>query len=349
MRFALSQNQAMSTPTEVASRVEEVTDRLKMTARPASREVEEQFAASLEMLKRISAGLRAIGLRYQGSEPEQAAAHREQLQAIVAAVGQMVADLARSNRRIAEKVGGQAQVLEAVARTEPGPELLESLGRVIGAVRQAAEDLGQQLDNAWAELRAAHQKVAALEAELERSRKKALHDALTQALSRSAFDEQLSAMVADGAEGPWSLLLLDIDHFKAVNDRHGHIVGDALLFKLARVVEEALGRLCPDALFYRYGGEEFAIVLPGKSATEARAVAERLRAEVAASRWRCRITGEGAVVKTTVSIGVAQFVQGDSVESLVERADRALYDGKNKGRNTVCVAESGRNQAGDII
>ena len=329
----------LSTPVEVASRLEEVTDRLKAAARPADQESEGDFAASLSQLKRLSSALRAIALSYEGKASDEARSQQEQLKAIVAAVGQTVAELARANRRIAGKVGDQLAELDTIAQLPPGPQLVERLGRVVGSVRDAARDLDHHLDSMSAELRAAQQQIATLELEVDRARQRALYDALTHALSRRAFEEQLPAMVADGASRrPWSLLLLDVDHFKEINDRFGHIVGDALLFKLARLVEETLRQEYPEALFYRYGGEEFAIVVPGKTASETQALAERLRQRVAGAKWRCQATGKSTLVSATISIGVAEFAPGETLEALLARADRALYEGKNKGRNTVCVA-----------
>ncbi len=331
----------LATPVEVASRLEEVTEKLKTAARPAGPESEDDFAASLSQLKTLCSALRVIALSHKAEDPQQAKRQQEQLKAIVAAVGQTVAELARANRRIAGKVGDQLAELEAIAQLPPGPRMVERLGQVVGAVRDAARDLDHQLDSLSAELRAAQQEIAALEHEVDRARHRALYDALTRALSRRAFEEQLPAMVADGASrGPWSLLLLDVDHFKKVNDRFGHIVGDALLFKLARLVQDTLRQECPEALFYRYGGEEFAIVVPGKTACETQALAERLRERVAGAKWRCQATGKSALVSATISIGVAEFAPGESLEALLARADRALYEGKKKGRNTVCVAES---------
>ncbi|MEJ7732110.1 MAG: diguanylate cyclase [Polyangiaceae bacterium] len=127
-----------------------------------------------------------------------------------------------------------------------------------------------------------------------------------------------------------SLLVLDVDHFKLVNDRHGHPVGDAVLVDLARLLGR--DRRAYDGLG-RLGGEEFAVVLPDVAAQAAAGVAERIRALVESASLGG--LGAGAV---TISIGVAEapYGSGDSVEALYKRADQELYAAKESGRNRVC-------------
>lgn len=130
------------------------------------------------------------------------------------------------------------------------------------------------------------------------------------------------------------LLLIDLDHFKQVNDRHGHGAGDDCLRAVADAIRARLG---PEDLFGRFGGEEFVVVLPGKPAEQARALGERLRQAVA----DLRVQAEGAVLQLTVSIGVAARLPRESQpQAIVERADKALYAAKRSGRNQVQVASA---------
>ena len=127
-----------------------------------------------------------------------------------------------------------------------------------------------------------------------------------------------------------SLLMLDIDHFKRVNDEHGHPAGDAVLTEMARLLKETLRTV--DSVG-RYGGEEFVVILPHTSPEEAQATGERIRQQGGEPRFRVG----PKPLNVTVSVGVASYPTAnvDSPESLVREADRALYRAKEAGRNQV--------------
>jgi diguanylate cyclase (GGDEF)-like protein len=129
---------------------------------------------------------------------------------------------------------------------------------------------------------------------------------------------------------PLSLLIIDIDHFKSVNDNYGHLTGDQVLRNVAWTL---MNNLRPTDMLARYGGEEFVAVLPNSDLAGARVAAETMRTAV---RHATNKAGEaGALPATTVSIGIAQLQPGQSFEELVESADQALYLAKNNGRNRV--------------
>jgi len=157
----------------------------------------------------------------------------------------------------------------------------------------------------------------------------ALRDSLTGALNRRAlFQLGDSALAGCQRRGqPLSVLLLDLDHFKQINDLQGHHVGDLVLKEFADRVQGILRR---PALLARYGGDEFVVVLPGTTAEEAEQVAERIRSGPVASQQ---------VSVCQVSIGVASSVQGhhETLAALIQRADKGLYCAKNAGRNRVEV------------
>lgn len=165
----------------------------------------------------------------------------------------------------------------------------------------------------------------------------ATHDALTGALNRRGFEEIGRQVYAhfQRSGGRMALLLLDIDHFKSVNDRYGHPVGDAVLRELTGIAHQAIRA---EDCFARYGGEEFCVLLPGADEALAKASAERLRQLFAATAVPC---GKGEGVRCTVSIGIADTRHGGcGFESLIAAADRALYQAKQSGRDrVVCVSE----------
>ncbi len=156
-------------------------------------------------------------------------------------------------------------------------------------------------------------------------------DALTGVHNKRHFDENLRIALGAGS-GAVSLIVLDIDHFKKVNDTHGHMAGDAVLCATANVVKQAAS---PNYLFARVGGEEFAVLCPNTTLATAKVCAEQIRVAVAANAP----TFEDKTLPVTVSLGVAEFKPGstETPEALYGRADEKLYQAKDSGRNRVCA------------
>ena len=153
-------------------------------------------------------------------------------------------------------------------------------------------------------------------------------DPLTGAFNRLAYEEHLQAEYQRWRRfgNPLALLIWDIDHFKDINDRHGHAAGDAVL---RGVAEQLAGRVRVTDFVARYGGEEFVMLLPGADCAAALDVADKLRLRVAESVFGV----DGAKIAVTISCGLACFAPGDSPQSVFDRADQALYRAKNAGRN----------------
>jgi diguanylate cyclase (GGDEF)-like protein len=164
-------------------------------------------------------------------------------------------------------------------------------------------------------------------------RELAATDSLTGALNRRRLFEiaEVELVHAAQSKSPLSLAMLDVDHFKAVNDRFGHLVGDEALQHVARTARSALRR---HDYVARYGGEELAVLLPNTELDAARKVVERIRAEVAG----LRLVRRGQTVPLSLSAGVVTAAPGESLQALLERADSALYQAKTRGRN--CVVAS---------
>jgi diguanylate cyclase len=168
---------------------------------------------------------------------------------------------------------------------------------------------------------------------LSQSEARARTDTLTGLPNRRALEEFFRTAQSEAMEQgqPLSAFLIDIDHFKRFNDNFGHGVGDQVLRLVAKALHE---RVREHDLAARYGGEEMIAVLPGADLSACTAVAERIRGALADCKITRRSTGE-ELPGITVSIGVGQFQFGESMEDMIERCDRALYQAKKRGRNVV--------------
>jgi diguanylate cyclase (GGDEF)-like protein len=166
-----------------------------------------------------------------------------------------------------------------------------------------------------------------LQNEAEGLKIRATTDRLTGLFNRAKFDEQLLSEIARAQRytTPFSLVLYDIDHFKEVNDAYGHQMGDHVLVGLSEIVARGLREV---DFLARWGGEEFVVLLPGCSREMAGLAAEKLRAAIASTTF-------DPVGSITSSFGVAEFNDGDTAESLMARADNALYRAKMNGRDRV--------------
>jgi two-component system, cell cycle response regulator len=165
----------------------------------------------------------------------------------------------------------------------------------------------------------------------------ALRDGLTKAFNKRYFTERMESeyLYAVRHDVPMSLMFLDIDHFKKINDVHGHPAGDYVLVELAKL---AHGALRNEDIFCRYGGEEFAVVSRGTDLVEAHALAERLRKVIEDHDFTC----EGKRIPVTVSVGVARAPRRGigSPAEFVALADETMYIAKRSGRNRVCVVDA---------
>ncbi len=190
------------------------------------------------------------------------------------------------------------------------------------AMRRDLEVTNEELANAYRELKRNEARIHEL----------MLRDPLTGVHNRRALNERLTEELARSRRfgHPLALLMLDVDHFKAINDRYGHQTGDQVLTVIGRCLREHVRRI---DFVARYGGEEFVILLPETDREGARRFAERLRQAVAALELG------GELASPTVSIGVAVSREADTPDSLLQRADAALYAAKRAGRNRVMVAD----------
>jgi len=209
----------------------------------------------------------------------------------------------------------------------------EGLRAIVESLVQTTKEMESSNQKLEERLNASKQEIHDLQRNLETARTESLTDPLTQLSNRKVFDTAVAQAIADAHAGnePLSLLLTDIDHFKAFNDNYGHLTGDQVLRLVAMSVKQNVKGQDTAA---RYGGEEFAVVLPNTVLRSAITVADHIRRAVMTKELMKRSTGEH-LGRVTISIGVATLKKGDTVQSLIERADTCLYAAKRYGRNRV--------------
>jgi diguanylate cyclase (GGDEF)-like protein len=229
-------------------------------------------------------------------------------------------EMSSSAQEHRSKLDQASHLLTSGANTSD-ESLAELVVDVIGDVVRANQNLKSKLDTAEGRLQ---EQAVEIEAHMSRS----LTDALTGLPNRREFNERLEERM-----GAWkrrnevfSLLLLDVDHFKKLNDRFGHLAGDQVLSTIGRALRGAIRR--EDAVA-RFGGEEFAILLPSTSMDDAILAAQKVREAVA----RIAINRNNQQITVTVSGGLATIEANEKVEMLIQRADSALYAAKGAGRN----------------
>jgi diguanylate cyclase (GGDEF)-like protein len=243
-----------------------------------------------------------------------------------AVVGDAAADAYAASQldRLRAAAGGPTAELKATAL-----ETVQRISEIMDEKRtrqlQLARELGERVD--------------VLKVELEDTRREADIDPVTQLWNRGVFQRELprAIQVRTLVDEPACLVMVDIDHFKQVNDAHGHTTGDSALEAIASALVRSFPRRAD--VVTRFGGDEFAVILRDADGADGARLADRF---VAAVR-ELELAGPREPVKVTVSAGVAESLPGESADSWLARADRALYEAKAAGRDRVAVAAGERS------
>ncbi len=253
-------------------------------------------------------------------------------QGLVSIITSMRGDFERSSGNLSsytEKLSQFAGILQTQTSPEAMATEVNKVLKETRATEQSQRQIETQLSNITNDMES-------LRKELAQVKEESLVDALTGISNRKAFDATLEQAVHTAREtkSPFCVLLADIDYFKKVNDSYGHLVGD----KVLRFVASTLKRCIKGKdMAARFGGEEFVVILPQTELSGAFTVADQIRKSIASGTLK-DMKSEEVYGRVTISIGVAQFNASDLPNVLLQRADQALYQAKECGRNQVKMA-----------
>lgn len=264
----------------------------------------------------------AVGRYIWRREPEKNHSKRQADQA-----AQALSQVHNMTGALRAQAGRYAEEIEAIQKQLSPDNPIDDEQRHAALVN-ALEKISQVNSDLQAQLHSAESRLEQQTRQLESQMAAARTDALTGLANRRAFDDEMNRRVTvyQQKADPTSLMLIDVDHFKKFNDTYGHQAGDEVLRGVARVL---FANVRDQDVVCRYGGEEFAVILPGDQATEAQKTAERVRAAIQATTFPI----DGRDLKVTISGGLTQVTATDTPEAMLKRADEALYASKAAGRN----------------
>lgn len=266
--------------------------------------------------------------RYFQSIPEQ----RKQVKDLIGVVMTTLRTASRGSDDFAERLSGFSSQVEKAENPEDILAVKEAILQESKALSTDIATMKEKFDDVNDTVRKAHAQIAKLQNELVKTKSLSLIDPLTGVPNRRGFDDWVERVLRTGEDGhvPFSFMVFDIDHFKRVNDTYGHMAGDQVL----REVSGRIVKAVRDGDFVsRFGGEEFCVALPGGNLKEAIRVADRILTSI---RQTPIDIGTSAITITS-SVGVSEYRDGESMEDVFERSDRALYMAKETGRNKCCT------------
>lgn len=263
-------------------------------------------------------------------EPAEAA-----LRAARTGLMEVVEKVQESVRKADEDTAGFDEHLSKFQQSLQGAKTVAELGAPVSSMLVETRRVTQSLGQLTVRLDQSRTEVHRLTSELHHAREEAHTDKLSGLLNRRGFDRELEQLgaKADAPIGVLTAIMLDIDHFKKINDTYGHPLGDVVISVVGRFIRECVEQM---GIAARYGGEEFAVLLPAHPLETAEKLAQAICDRVAQGKIKRR-KGDEPIGGLTISAGVAALREGEDLASLIERADKALYASKAAGRNRVTV------------
>jgi diguanylate cyclase len=253
------------------------------------------------------------------------AALQDDLQAVLNEIVVSTRDMADGVMTHSDALDTQIDALEKCTDAKAALQLVAQVLEETRSISQFSKKLVEKMN-------ASAGTVERLNEELLRVQRDAQVDALTGVGNRARFDAVLERLIESSV--PFGLILMDIDHFKSINDQHGHLIGDRVLRQLGKIMTT---RTRATDVVTRFGGEEFAILLPETELKYTELVAEKLRDSIQKLNMRRTDTGS-SIGQVTASFGVAVHCAEEAATELLARTDQALYEAKNAGRNRIKVS-----------
>ncbi len=253
---------------------------------------------------------------------------REELKGIIGSLTGYIQSLSISSESFDTKLDVYSKQVTAAVNLDEIKKIKHAILAETLEIQKANTAVREKWIDINKRLREADEKILKLEQELQMAKEEKWVDALTQTYNRGYFDQRLSEAVRqfERNKEPCCLIMLDVDKFKQFNDSYGHPAGDKVLRVVAGLIKEIVR--AGDTVA-RYGGEEFGIILYKSNMESSFTVAENIRENIARHEFGVR----GETIYTSVSLGIAEFAEGDDSESIIYRADKALYKAKDEGRN----------------
>lgn len=305
------------------------SDRFKAEVDQLKADFNTQVKAT-SMNSRFEAGCRDVSAfierqkRYLGDR-------EHELRDIIDLLTTAMTSLNTDNKAFYRRVFDQSEKIEQISRLDDIKKIKNALQeevtqmKTLVSVKEEADT--KQIDQLASQ-------VTELKNELQKTKTRSETDGLTGALNRGAFDAVIADLVSrrEVTGQAFSLLMLDLDDFKMINDTHGHLTGDRVLVAFA---QKCKGMLRGDDIIARYGGEEFTVILPGASLRNSVKKGKQICQAIAGTRYAIDESAQGDYLSITVSVGVSTLRKGDTVTKIIDRADRALYHAKGTGKNKV--------------
>lgn len=245
----------------------------------------------------------------------------ERDEASVYQLSETIDNLDSANSGSADAMGKLDEKLHVIDKTQSGYKEMLSV----------VEELKSSQNKMNKFIKDAQNQAQTIKDELATAKMEALTDPLTKLLNRHGLKKMFDFYVNDMSNSKLNAAIVDIDNFKRFNDEFGHLIGDVILRRIAKLLQEVTDSV---GEAFRYGGEEFLIFIPDTDLPSAHSLAEDIRSRVEKLRFVSAKTKE-RLPKLTISIGVSQYIPGEAMENLISRADDALYQAKDKGRNQV--------------
>ena len=239
---------------------------------------------------------------------------------------EILKDVNQDNTSHTESINNQIDKLEVFEGTDELKEIIKLVVQDVNVINAQTQKLEKQLEET-------SETIAELNTNLENARIESRTDALTNIGNRKSFDEKITNFtnLSNPINESFCLIICDIDFFKKFNDAYGHQIGDQVLKVVAHVLKTTTEKY---GTAYRYGGEEFVILIPSVKLNDAKILTECIRQAISKKSIKNKKTGED-FGKITMSFGIAEYRNGEISEALVQRADQALYLAKENGRNRV--------------